>query len=243
MGDIMSRKIQYISILWLAFSSYSFASGFYMGLGVGPDTAKFETNATIRQSQQGRISFNVKDKNQLSGAGLFGTLFAGYSKIFKVTYAKPDNILLAPNFYLAGELNANASSLEHTSSNNEYVHKNFNHTKFQIRRNFGASLLPGMIFAENTLFYGRLGYANGNFKITSSDISIGNLNKNLNGFRWGLGLQQSLYPQVAIRLEYSQIIYDSTHTSTLDRNSNTAKYTKFNPTTNQFEFGLVYHFC
>lgn len=231
-----AQKIQLISGLFFSLASSSFASGFYIGAGAGPDMAKFDVNSRVRQFQDSHFTLNVKNDEELAGTGVFGTIFAGYGKSFQVFYSKPQ-------LYLALELNANVSNLIHKNDNGEFVHKNDSATQFEMTRNFGISIIPGLQFNPDTLFYGRVGYSNGHFKVSSTDTSLGTISENLNGTRWGLGMQQTVYQQFAIRLEYSQITYTHAQLFTLDKSSNTSKYTSIYPRTSEVEVGLVFGFC
>lgn len=199
-------------------------AGFYVGAGLGPDLGDFAQNARITSPG----NFDARDKTHHSGRGVFGTLFGGYS-------------LSRDYWSLGAEVNGNLSSLKFKSSNYEYINLSFTNTKFRLRRNYGVSILPGFQYSENTLLYGRLGYANGNFRINTQDVSLKNINRNLDGFRAGLGLKQDLSEHLALRLEYSHIEYEKT---TFTGGSNgVVKYTIMRPTTNQFEFGVVYTFA
>lgn len=219
------RKI-FIVLFMFCLSSQSFARGFYAGVGTGPEMADFQQRAYITQLS----NFNAKDTTHLSATGWFGSLFGGYD-------------WCCNHFYLAGEANVNASSARFYSTNDEYVHSNFSSSTYRILNSYGISVLPGYLWNNATLFYARLGYANGNFKITTSDVSLANIDRRLNGIRFGAGIKQMLTPNLAVRLEYSQINYDSTSFSTFDRQSSTLKETKITPMTAQVEIGLIYHFC
>jgi outer membrane immunogenic protein len=234
----MIRKSHIVCVLLSLASTSSLASGFYIGAGLGPDFGKFDVNANVSEIHNGAFGFNVRDEEESSATGIFGTIFAGYGHKFSNLGPQMPNTL-----YLAGELNANLSSLKHSNSNSEFVHKVFSNTSYRIRDSVGISVLPGIFYSDTTLFYGRLGYSNGNFKVSTSDTSLANINKNLNGFRWGLGLQQALTPRFSARVEFSQIAYGSTTVSTLDPLSAVSKTTKFSPYTDEVEFGVAYHFC
>jgi outer membrane immunogenic protein len=216
----------------MALSSSVWSAGFYVGAGMGPDTARFDQDAVVIHNP----SLNITDKQQHSGTGYFASVFAGYGRYFSgFNYDRK-------NLYLATELNVNASSLQFHSSNTDHFHKSFSSTQFKMDHSFGVSLLPGFLLTDTTLFYGRLGYSLGNFKIFTTDVSLSDTNKNLSGFRYGLGLEQSLTPRVAMRLEYSHIEYQGTSTYTKDPLSTVVKNTQYSPTTNQFEFGVIYRF-
>jgi outer membrane immunogenic protein len=231
----MLRKTFITVILFSGLSTSSLASFYYMGVGVGPDMVKFSEDAYVRQFQNGRMTLNIKNRSDLAGTGVFGSLFGGYGM----------KRMLNPkiNVYLAGELNATLSSLEHDGLNYEFVHQNFSQTQFKMKSSYGVSVIPGIYISNNGIFYGRLGYAYGQFKISSTDSSIGDTSKYLNGFGWGLGLQQALLEHLAVRVEFSETYYTRTHTFTLDRGSNTSKYTSFKPNRGQVEFGLFFSTC
>jgi outer membrane immunogenic protein len=218
----MLKKISFITFL-LACSAPAWSNGFYLGGGFGPEIASFNQSATVKQPG----NFNVKDTTYLSGTGIFGSLFGGYAVVYSA-------------FYLAGEVNANMSSVTFDSSNYEFLHSSTANTHYRMQYGFGLSILPGYIFTPATLFYGRLGYANGNFNISTNDTSLAKTKKNLSGLRFGVGINQSLSQQIAMRMEYSQVNYRSTSFSVVD--GTTTKTTSIKPTTGQVEFGLVYKF-
>lgn len=234
----MLRKILITGSLTAILSTSVCANGLYIGIGVGPDFAKFQDNANIQQIQNGNLNFNVRNTTQLAATGVFGTLFAGYGMPLNGFLSSCMNHL-----YIAGELNANLSSLEHKTSNDEIVHKNFTTTKFKMQHSYGVSIIPGYLYTNATLFYGRLGYSKGNFRVTTTDISLKNTNQNLDGFRWGFGMQQTIAQHFSVRMDYSHVNYRGTNLSTLDTLSNTAKSTRITPQTNEVEFSLLYTFC
>ena|GEM_PF-1690104 len=226
------------SILTLLFFTITFvmtlanaASGFYVGGGLGPEIANFRVTSHIKVTG---VS-NIKDDNQLSGTGGFASLFLGYGKPLSEWGLKTNQ------FYLGGELNANASSLSHQNSNDEFFHRTFSTTTYRMRYSYGASILPGYLYTDNLLFYGRVGYSSANFTISTSDASLADINRNLNGIQWGLGVQPSLNKQLAMRMDYTYIVYQSTSISTRP-SSFVRKNTQFTPYVNQIEFALIYYF-
>lgn len=62
----------------MALSSSVWSAGFYAGAGVGPDTARFDTDAVVIHNP----SLNITDKQQHSGTGYFASVFAGYGRYF-----------------------------------------------------------------------------------------------------------------------------------------------------------------
>jgi len=216
----MLRK-SLIAVALLPLSSWS--AGFYVGAGLGPDYGDFKQNARITSQ-----SFDARDKTHLAGKGIFGTLFGGYA--WNRDY-----------WYLAGEVNGNISSLKFKSSNYEYVNSNFVNTNYKIRSNYGFSLLPGFQYSDTFLFYARAGYVNGNFKTSTQDVSLANVNRHLDGFRCGLGIKQDITEHLSFRMEYSHLNYQKTRFSAFD--NSVSKYTIIDPSTNQVEFGIVYTFA
>jgi outer membrane immunogenic protein len=219
----MLKKSSMTGMVFGLFSSVSFGSGFYIGAGIGADTASFNKYGHISQLS----NFNTLDKTHVSGVGVLGTLFGGYAWMKQA-------------WYLAAEINGNISSLNFKSTNEEYVHQNFVSTRFKMNNSFGISALPGYLWSDDTLFYGRLGYNNGQLKVTTGDVSLGNISTRLNGFRYGLGLKQKLNDRFAVRVEYSQVSYGSASSTTFDALSSTLKENRISPTERLVELGIVY---
>jgi outer membrane immunogenic protein len=232
----MLKEISSIALLSLSFSTPSY-SGFYVGGGIGPEGAAFYQRAHITgNSGVGPVdvnttgAFNVIATNNLSGTGGFGTVFAGYGWRHQL-------------WYLAGEINANLSSVKYKLTNDEYIHQNFAQTFFTIRTSEAITVLPGYFLTNSTLLYGRVGYANGRLKIfEGADPSIQNMNRNVNGVRYGLGISQELSSKWAIRLDYSQINYAHVNSFTSFPDAGVTKTTEITPNTAQIAFDLVYRF-
>lgn len=201
-----------------------YSSGFYVGAGVGPDTAVISHRAHVMQTG----NFNAYDTSDLGMSGTFVTLFGGYGYHYG-------------NAYLAGELNVNASDMRYKASNNEILHQSYSQTIYKMPGNMGISVIPGYQLSTILLAYGRLGFSRGHFINDTSDVSLAHFNKWINGFRYGLGLQAKLTSQFDARLEWSHISYQSRSMYTLDTLSSTTKYTKLTPIANQYEFSVIYH--
>lgn len=207
-----------------AVSSVAWGSGFYAGIGVGPEADNFKQSAHVIHVPD----TNVKDVEHFSALGPYGTLFGGYA-------------WTCSRFYLAGEANYNRNSGAMNASNSEFVHQAFSNTTYKIPYSYGLSVLPGYLITPMTVFYGRLGYANGHFETSTSDDSLLSVSRNLSGVRFGFGVMQALGCKLSARLEYSQINYNSTSFTAVP--PGTVKTTKITPTSSLFEFGLVYKFC
>lgn len=223
-----------LSSLIILLPASTFAGAFYVGAGVGPDMGTVNVNSHVWQVSGGILSFDVKNKTQAGAIGAFGSLYVGYGAKF-TEFGLPWN-----GGYLGAEINGNLSSLAHESSNKEFVHASFSKTYYRVQNSVGVSLMPGYIYQDQTLFYSRFGYANGNFKVSTTDASLASINKRLNGVRFGLGVQQHVTCALAVRVECNHISYNKASVSTLDALSNTSKSTSLTPNTNEVEFGLIY---
>jgi outer membrane immunogenic protein len=220
-------------LLW-ASSSLCWASGFYAGIGIGPEYGDIRINSTVIDNIGG--NFFVKNQDYEATRGVFGTLFAGYGLFFNNFWSDCENL------YLAAEINANISSSNSKDYNKELIHQSFSHTNYKMKESYGVSLLPGFLITDSTLFYTRLGYSSGKFKLDTNDVSLSDIDTHLNGFRYGVGLQQVVIENLSLRLEYSDVAYTSVSTFTTDLLSGVTKETNFSPQTSSFEFSAVYNF-
>lgn len=218
----MLKKIIPVSLL--LFSPVCW-SQFYAGVGIGPEMTVYGQRTHVVNSD-----INVKNSTQLSGAGKFASLFGGYGFLFRDIY------------YLGAEVNAGISSDDFSSSNKELVHQNFSSTNYKINSSLGLSVLPGIFITNSTLLYCRLGYSNSHFKISTTDSSLTNMSKNLNGFRYGIGLSQAIFSNFSMRIECSSNLYQSVASHVVDSVSNTTIDTNITPQMTQVELGLVYNF-
>lgn len=210
-----------ITLLFISIPSYA---RFYVGAGFGPEAGHFNQTAYFRHHPDA----NVKDTEQFAGRGVFGSLFGGYD-------------VHCRQYYLAGEVNVNASSDEFHSSNNELIHQTFSTTRYKMRNGIGLSVLPGLLF-NTLLIYARVGIANTNFQISTADDSLANIDRRLNGFRYGIGVKQDFSANFSGRLEYSHVDYETTHFLAIP-NATTTKRTAISPSTSLFEFAIIYSFC
>lgn len=218
------KKLIAIGSLYSLFTAPSFA-GFYLGAGIGPEGLHFNQNAHVTRLG----TFDVIDRNSFSGTGVFGTLIGGYGRTYN-------------RWYAALEGNANWSSVQYKLTNNEYVNRNFLKSTFTVKNSEGVSLLPGILLAENALFYGRIGYANGYVKIHDSDPTIKSQTKNTNGIRYGLGFRYQFNPKWTAMMDYSQINYQNLHSTVFEPFGGVLKKTTISPNTAQVAFALLYNF-
>jgi outer membrane immunogenic protein len=235
----MLKRTGVLGAILLSFSTASSAScEFYAGLGIGPESADYKQKGlVVRNSPFAPISnFNVIDKTHLSGKGWSGSLFAGYAMRFASCNRDCEDL------YLALEANITARKVKFKSSNSEFLHSSFGHTSYKMERDYGVSLLPGYAISDCTLFYARVGYARGQFKIATTDISLLSIHKDLNGFRYGLGIRQDINECFAVRMDYSHTHYKRASMFTYDPVGFTSKSTSIKPTTHRLEIAALYTF-
>jgi outer membrane immunogenic protein len=206
----------------------SWGNGFYLGVGGAPQFADFNQNShiVVVLPVQGLVT-NANDASHQAGTGLMGTLFGGYR------WNKQ-------RFSVAGELNANASTVQAKSSNVESVHGTSSFTKFSLPYSYGVSVLPGYIYSESTIFFARIGYALGNFRIHTSDVSLANINRFLSGISYGVGVNHQFTQHLVGRAEVSQTSYENTRMIVVTPPA--TKTTNINPTTSQATLSLIYQF-
>lgn len=203
-------------------------SGLYVGAGVGPEGANFTQRSHVLDLTP-HANFNVFDAEHFAGTGVFGSLFAGYG-------------WTRDRYYLAGEVNANLSSVKYKLGNDEVVHNAFIKTTMTVRNSLGISVLPGYFLSKDTLFYGRIGYTNGRLKVNESDPTILSSRKHLDGLRYGLGLRHDLNERWTMMMDYSQINYRNVRSFVFEPFGGVAKYSKIRPDTAQVAFGVLYNF-
>ncbi len=220
----MLRKTISSAIISLVVTTPCF-SGLYIGAAIGPEGGYFTQRSHVTRVG----TFDVIDTEHFAGVGGFGSIFAGYGRAFN-------------QFYLAGEVNANLSSLKYELKNEEFIHQTLSKTTFTIKQSEGISILPGYLVSASTLVYARLGYANGYLKIAESDPTIQSINKHRSGFRYGVGITHALTPRLAMRMDYSQTNYQGVHSSVFEPFGMVSKNTKISPLTAQVAFGLIYNF-
>lgn len=123
------------------------------------------------------VGTSIGVKNTNGGRYLPLDVFAGYGSV------------VSPGFYLGGELNADLTSF--TLSNNNGLKTTYG---------LGASIIPGMMLSNSTMFYGRAGVVRSKF--SSKD-------KLANGGQLGLGIQTNLTQCWDLRGEYTYTAYKS----------------------------------
>jgi opacity protein-like surface antigen len=230
----MLRITKVLGALLCATSTVCFSSDFYVGIGGGPEWGDFKQNRTVNDPLH--HDFFVKNQQYTGLRGGFGTVFAGYGYDFDSIWSED----IEP--YLGLEVNFNLSTVNAKEYNKEFVHETYSHTQYRLQRSFGVSLLPGITLFDDTLAYARIGYADGKFQLSTTDPSLHDVNKFLSGLRYGVGLQQELFEDLAVRMEWSTIAYKSVSTFTRDPLSGVTVENNISPQTSQVEFAAVYSF-
>jgi len=187
--------------------------GFYLGASVGAINNFFTFHDTLG---------NIIDPGEVSPT-LEG--FAGYGW------------LINPHFYLGGEVYLN-DTLGDASANTNVLDggSGGTHVRIQTRETFGLSLLPGMIFNEDTLGYFRIGPAWTQFNTMVKSPTMENTNHNTQlGLELGVGVLTHLSRQFDLRLEYSHSFYQ-TYRTTVNN------YHMKPPLSDRANLGLVYNF-
>lgn len=211
--------------------------GFYFGIGAGPESVKFKETTNVGfNSPFSLANLNLVTKREHGGLGPFVSLFAGASWAYATCGSDCENISFAL------ELNANNRSVKSRTRIDGFRIPNFNHTSYKMQSEFGISFLPGVILTDCSTLYARLGYARGKCILRSNAITLLSKNKYLDGFRYGLGLQQELIDCLSLRLEANLIHYKRLNIKIADAAFLTTRYTRIKPYAQRFEIGILYHF-
>jgi opacity protein-like surface antigen len=92
---------------------------------------------------------------------------------------------------------------------------------------------------DSTLLYARLGYEQAKLTGKSSisvltTVATTSKSNWQGGFQYGLGLETAVYPNLSLRGEYNHTSFNS---------FTNGSGTSFNPSVNEYEMGLSYHFA
>ena len=192
--------------------------GFYVGFQGGYDSYKIRENLILP------TSYATTGNTLVDGPGWVGGLFFGYGRYIKT------------HFYLGAEINVNDSGV----NANFLQTSNAGYYKFNLiaRGSYGISLLPGVKLTDNTLGYLRVGYSWVNLRTqesTADGATLNAINKShtSQGLSYGLGLETLVYPNWALRAEYTHFNYSS---------FSSGMGTTFHPSDNQYMLGILYHF-
>lgn len=122
--------------------------------------------------------------------------------------------VLGQSFFLAGEVSATVGTA--ILSNNTDI----NGTSLRVNRSYDLSILPGMLFSENTMGFVRFGVVSSNFSSPNETVAGGEI---------GVGLQFAVLNCWYVRGEYFYTAYGSS------QNVGT-------PVSDTFALGAVYTF-
>ncbi|MFD2191104.1 outer membrane protein [Pistricoccus aurantiacus] len=183
----------------------------YIGGQVGYQSVSAEVN-------QGSTTSAAYADQDLSG--IQGGLFAG----MKFT--------LANDFFIAPEINVGTSNAD-----GKLRTDNVN-VKAEAKESYGAGLLAGLEATRNTDVYARVGYQRTKFEVRQSVDGAGSRTEddNYNGFRYGVGVQTAIAPQMDLRLDWSQTSYSD------NSYKESGSKVKFDPTENLVQLGIAYNF-
>mgnify|MGYP002737642869 CR=1 FL=1 len=161
------------------------------------------------------------DSGDISLSGVAGGLFTG------VKFDVGNGMFIAP------ELNVGTSDADGALDVGGY------RAKAEASTSYGAGVLLGADVTSNTSFYGRLGYQRTKYKLKESVTGYGSFSdsEKFDGFRYGVGVENKLTPDVALRLDWSQTRYSSENFS-----DQSGGKTKFEPTESLFQVGVSYRF-
>ncbi|HSH46967.1 MAG TPA: porin family protein [Halomonas sp.] len=163
--------------------------------------------------------------NDFSLSGVAGGLFTG------VKFDVGNGMFIAP------ELNVGTSDADGTLEVTDGADRT--RVKAEASTSYGAGVLVGADVTPSTSFYGRLGYQRTKYKLKGSVTGYGSSSdsEKFDGFRYGVGVENKLTPDVALRLDWSQTRYSSESYS-----YQSGEKMKFEPTESLFQVGVSYRF-
>ncbi|WP_029012376.1 outer membrane protein [Niveispirillum irakense] len=106
-------------------------------------------------------------------------------------------------------------------------------TSLDANETYGLSVRAGYLVTDNALVYGRVGWQRTNYEINSGSLSR---HTDLDGVRFGGGVEVAMTENVVARLEYNYTDYDK-----LNYNVGTANYS-VQPDGGQLRLGVGYRF-
>jgi opacity protein-like surface antigen len=227
---MLFKKTMVAMIVFIS-ASTSFANNGYVGLGVGYDTTDFYKTLQIKNKSNNALIYDKKDN--LYGNGVVGEMFAGYQW------------QLTDVFSLASELSANVNSLTYQGYYVDVNQSEQSNGVFKINKNVGFSVLPGFNINATTMLYARLGMVRGKFNYqeykTLDGDKIGiNDDRWLNGLRLGLGAKMAISENVALRLEYNYLQYQTYTDKSFALNPALDRTIKLTPKSHQMLISVSY---
>lgn len=196
--------------------------GFYLGAQGGYDAYRIKRTTTAG----GGLVASTSSQN--SATGLAGGLYAGYGKY------------LQRIIYLGAEVYGNAVNAQSSGNGNVALgglSSSYN-TSFKVNNNYGISILPGLKVNDAALLYLRLGYGWSHLKGSATAEALGasfsnSRSSTQGGFEYGLGIETAICEKMSIRAQYTHANYGSFN----------GLATQYSTSSNQFMFGLGYHFA
>ncbi len=178
----MGRKILFALAALIAGTQVAFADTLpYLGVEVGGDWG----NLQLKDAAGVNTNFSYN--------GAVGGLFAGLG----------DNI--GENTYLALEGFAYGNS-GRTSTKTIITQDGPSSAQIKMRYSYGASILPGYLFTQETMIYLRLGVIRSRYDLNQSVVpssaSSNTSDNNATGAEFGIGGQTCFYHDWAVRAEY-----------------------------------------
>ena len=258
--------VSLLSLLSVSIYAQEF-DGFYFGGGLGSSQSRVNVNQSLEINAVLFNTTNIFDivknnKETLTDTSFLGDLNLGFGHVF------------AQRWYLGIEGNAvwqdletdAAQPLQQPDGSLNIIEK----TTVKLSNQFNIALVPGIVFDKNTLLYGKVGVAWGNFDVKNSanydqtiqaPITLSSSNSFSdsgyeNGLLLGLGIEHYLTQNLSMKLEYTHANYGTIHDSapmtSAINNADPANIpitgtvtdsSKASVSTNSVMLGMSYHFA
>ena len=193
--------------------------GFYLGAEVGYDAYR------IRESFDLNPGIALSGSNSTSATGFNGGLMLGYAQD------------MSDVFRLGGEIFVRHSTADNTDHLAAGV--STSSTKLEANNSYGVSLMPGIKLSNSAVVFAKVGYVRTDLKGTATYSNSGLESREtasqwVNGIEYGVGMEIAATDNVSLRGDYTYANYNNWHTSSLSR---------FSPSNNSFNLGVIYHFA
>jgi hypothetical protein len=193
------------------FASSAMAVGAFDGinaqLGIGMGSNSNQLTSSSYASGGGYSGSNSSSNSSAGSPTVFGTAAIGYSFGFANKFNLAANV-----FYMGGNDSAGNSNATAGNSRSEAGSES---TSIKMKDTFGVSIEPGYYFANQTLGYLKLGWAQTKVSLNSNSYdstnnppaSSFNGSANTQGALYGLGFKQMITSNVYLGVEAYQIQY------------------------------------
>lgn len=263
---MLSRKLAIVALSLCATSVMATPfDGFYAGAGLGGSESNFDMKQTfnLNPAVGGSQIFNITGTNNSDATdnSWLGNINIGYGHVFN------------QKFFLGVEADANFQNLEtdvnRSIQESQSVLSIQAKSRTKLHNALSLTLDPGFVFHQNTLFYGKIGPAWGDFSTKSSVAYSQTINPGTtltanpsasdsgyeSGLLLGLGMEHYVSKALSLKLEYTHINYggiDTGNSAPEPITVNTAgvpvsgaltETTSLDASTNQVLLGLTYHFA